>query len=112
MKRENQKDKFTLEELDNWDEAVNILNNYECQIANLNFISTNKRGFFLFWNNETKKLISSFWLELSCFIWVSIVIAGWPDLRNPRNASYGQFRTRTRHAVGSGALSVCSVQRK
>lgn len=63
IKRKMQMDKITSEELDDWDKAVNILNGYECQMANLNVISTNERGYFLFWNNETKKLISSFWLR-------------------------------------------------
>jgi hypothetical protein len=62
MKKNLQKDKFTPEELDNWDLAVDILNEYECEFSNLNIISTSEKGYFLFWDNKTEKLITSFWL--------------------------------------------------
>ena len=62
MKKETPNNKFTLEELDIWSTALDRLNEHECEFVNLNIISTSNKGYFPFWNNETKKLISSFLL--------------------------------------------------
>ncbi|WP_044213127.1 hypothetical protein [Flammeovirga sp. OC4] len=63
MKKELQKDKFSKEELDNWNSAVHVLDEYECQFANLNIIIADDKVYFLFWDNKKVKLISSFWLN-------------------------------------------------
>ncbi|NME73038.1 hypothetical protein [Flammeovirga aprica] len=63
IKKELQEDKFSKEELDNWNSAVNELDEYECIFVNLNMIITVEKIYFLFWDNKKVKLISSFWLN-------------------------------------------------